>query len=75
MIKKPKILILDEATSALDPQSEADVQAAITKISNDSNLGLTIVMIAHRLQTIETADNLLYMESPTSIIGAAKGTP
>jgi hypothetical protein len=32
-------------------------------------------MIAHRLQTIETADNLLYMESPTSIIGAAKGTP
>ena len=32
LIKKPKILVLDEATSALDPKSEAEVQAAISKI-------------------------------------------
>lgn len=32
-------------------------------------------MIAHRLQTIMTADNLLYLESPTSVIAAQKGTP
>ena len=31
-------------------------------------------MIAHRLQTIQTADNLLFMESPTNIIAAQKGT-
>lgn len=31
-------------------------------------------MIAHRLQTIQTADNLLYLESPTNVIEAAKGT-
>lgn len=32
-------------------------------------------MIAHRLQTIMTADNLLYLESPTNVIAASKGTP
>lgn len=32
-------------------------------------------MIAHRLQTIKTADNLLYLESPTKVIAGAKGTP
>ena len=31
-------------------------------------------MIAHRLQTIQTAENLLYLESPTSVIAAEKGT-
>lgn len=31
-------------------------------------------MIAHRLQTIKSADNLLYLESPNNVIGAAKGT-
>lgn len=32
-------------------------------------------MIAHRLQTIMTADNLLYLEQPTSVLAASKGTP
>ena len=31
-------------------------------------------MIAHRLQTIMTADNLLYLESPTSVLSAQKGS-
>ena len=31
-------------------------------------------MIAHRLQTILTADNLLYLESPNSVVGVSKGT-
>ena len=31
-------------------------------------------MIAHRLQTIETAENLLYLESSRSVLGAQKGT-
>ena len=36
---------------------------------------MTVIMIAHRLQTIKTAQNLLYLEDPTSILSAEKGTP
>jgi len=35
---------------------------------------LTIIMIAHRLNTIQTADNLLYLENPRSVLAGAKGT-
>ena len=52
LIKRPKILILDEATSALDPKSEHEVQEAITKIQEQKGESMTIIMIAHRLQTI-----------------------
>ena len=74
MIKRPKILILDEATSALDPKSEKEVQDAIENISKGDSK-LTIIMIAHRLQTIMTAQHLLYIESKNSIIHGEKGTP
>ena len=62
LIKRPKILILDEATSALDPKSEVEVQNAIDAIAQ-SGEKLTIIMIAHRLTTIASADNLLYFKS------------
>jgi ABC-type multidrug transport system fused ATPase/permease subunit len=78
LIKNPKILILDEATSALDPKSEGEVQRAIDQIAREEqNKGgkLTIIMIAHRLQTIATAQNLLYIENPKKILAAEKGTP
>ena len=71
LIKKPNILILDEATSALDPQSEQEVQQAIDNLQQHS---MTIIMIAHRLQTIETAQNLLYIKGPKDIISAEKGS-
>jgi len=77
LIKKPKILILDEATSALDPKSEGEVQEAIDKIAKEeaqTGGNLTIIMIAHRLQTIATAQNLLFIESPKKILEAEKGT-
>ena len=74
LIKKPKILILDEATSALDPKSELEVQGAIDKIAK-SGSGLTILIIAHRLTTIASADNLLYFKSRSDLVSAAKGTP
>mmetsp|Transcript_17770 Transcript_17770/g.17003 ORF Transcript_17770/g.17003 Transcript_17770/m.17003 type:complete len:125 (-) Transcript_17770:830-1204(-) len=60
LIKKPEILILDEATSALDSKSEKEVQQAINEIEK-ANESLTIIMIAHRLQTIESASNLIYL--------------
>lgn len=74
LIKKPKILILDEATSALDPKSELEVQGAIEKIAK-SGSGLTIIIIAHRLTTIASADNLLYFKSRSELVNAARGTP
>ena len=75
LIKKPKILVLDEATSALDSKSEKEVQGAIMDIQKNAGNQLTIIMIAHRLQTIETAENLVYLENPSSVLMATKGTP
>ncbi len=78
LVKNPKLMILDEATSALDPRSEKEVQGAIDKIAYESSINggkLTIVMIAHRLQTIMSAQNLLYLESKNTMLAAAKGTP
>jgi len=49
------------------------VQDAIDDISHKDSK-LTIIMIAHRLQTIMTAQNLLYLEAKNSLIPAAKDT-
>eukprot|EP00350_Pseudokeronopsis_sp_OXSARD2_P006688 CAMPEP_0170565664 /NCGR_PEP_ID=MMETSP0211-20121228/79335_1 /TAXON_ID=311385 /ORGANISM="Pseudokeronopsis sp., Strain OXSARD2" /LENGTH=380 /DNA_ID=CAMNT_0010886607 /DNA_START=784 /DNA_END=1926 /DNA_ORIENTATION=- len=73
LVKKPKILILDEATSALDQQSEKEVQKAIETIEQ-SGEGMTIVIIAHRIQTIESAQNLIYLKDPKTQVVASKGT-
>ncbi|CDW88017.1 abc transporter family protein [Stylonychia lemnae] len=83
LVKNPKILILDEATSALDPKSEQEVQQAIFNLQNfnkdDENKEeqITIIMIAHRLQTIQTAQNLIYLskdQGEIKVIQAEKGT-
>lgn len=57
----------------MDPKSEIEVQTAIEKISN-SGSGLTILIIAHRLTTIASADNLLFFKSRSELVTAAKGT-
>lgn len=74
LIKKPSILILDEATSALDPKSEKEVQSAIDKIS-EGETKMTIITIAHRLQTVSSSKNLLYIQSRSEVLPATKGTP
>jgi len=48
----PKVLILDEATSALDNQTEEAVMKSINNISKD----ITIILIAHRLNTVKNCD-------------------
>lgn len=58
MFTKPRLLILDEATSSLDGQSEADISDAIKGLRGE----VTIVMIAHRLSTVRTADQVIYMD-------------
>ncbi|XP_043924853.1 ABC-type oligopeptide transporter ABCB9 [Protopterus annectens] len=58
LIRKPRVLILDEATSALDAQSEHAVQQELSK--NMENC--TVLIIAHRLSTVEKAHNVIVME-------------
>ena len=59
ILKNPPILILDEATSSLDTESEYLVQTAIDKLMSDR----TVLVIAHRLTTVENADLILVMEA------------
>jgi len=55
---KPQVLILDEATSALDNQTEKAVMDAI----NNLNKNITIILIAHRLNTVKKCDNIFLLE-------------
>jgi subfamily B ATP-binding cassette protein HlyB/CyaB len=57
LIVDPPILILDEATSALDADSEAIVNANITRIAN----GRTLIIISHRLSSLTHADAILVL--------------
>jgi ATP-binding cassette, subfamily C, bacteriocin exporter len=59
LYRKPEILILDEATSSLDSQSEHFVQQTIQKFKG---LGKTVIIIAHRLSTVMSADNIVVLE-------------
>lgn len=57
-LKDPGLLILDEASSRLDPATEALMERAIDRLFS----GRTGVVIAHRLKTVERADDILILE-------------
>lgn len=54
----PPVLVLDEATSALDVPTEAEVMKAVAALQNSK----TIVIVAHRLSTVEQCDRLYRLE-------------
>lgn len=56
---KPRLLILDEATSALDAGSEAEVTASLSNLGKD----VTVIVIAHRLSTVQHADEVFVIEN------------
>ena len=59
-LSKAKILILDEATSSLDHKSELHIKKSINEFIKVNNS--TIIIIAHRHTTIESADFVVYLE-------------
>ncbi|GAA1824563.1 ABC transporter ATP-binding protein [Agromyces salentinus] len=59
LIRDPEILILDEATAALDPETQADVQDAIERLTADR----TTLVVAHRLSTIRRADRIVVLDA------------
>ncbi|XP_076848345.1 ABC-type oligopeptide transporter ABCB9 isoform X2 [Brachyhypopomus gauderio] len=58
LIRKPRVLVLDEATSALDAESEHVVQQAL----NGAMENHSVLVIAHRLSTVERADRIVVLE-------------
>lgn len=58
ILKDAPILILDEATAAVDAENEVHIQAAIETLSRDK----TLIVIAHRMNTIQTADQIVVMD-------------
>ena len=67
MLKDAPIVILDEATASIDPENEHLIQEAISALTH----GKTIITIAHRLATIENADQILVIDGGTVV---QKGT-
>ena len=59
MLKNAPIIILDEATSSVDPENEDELQRAIEALTHDK----TIIMIAHRLKTVRSADQILVLNN------------
>ncbi len=58
LLQDPKLLILDEATSALDVENELRIRESIEALSGSR----TVVVIGHRLPTLETADRVIVLK-------------
>jgi ABC-type bacteriocin/lantibiotic exporter with double-glycine peptidase domain len=58
LITNPRILVMDEATSALDGETESDMNRALDKLRGNT----TVILIAHRLNTVKNSDLIIYLE-------------
>ena len=58
ILKNAPVIILDEATASLDPENEHLIQEALTELT----VGKTVIVIAHRMATIENADQILVLD-------------
>jgi subfamily B ATP-binding cassette protein MsbA len=59
LYRDPKILVLDEATSALDMESERFIQKTLAELAHR----VTIIVVAHRLATVQGADQICYLDA------------
>lgn len=62
-MRNPEILILDEPTSALDSFSEAAITDALKELFKNK----TVIVVAHRLQTVKEADTIFVLKSGSVI--------
>ena len=69
LYEKPRLIVLDEATSALDASSEALITESLKKLGKN----VTVIVIAHRLSTVQHSDNVFVMENG-SITASGKFT-
>jgi len=61
LLKDAPIILLDEATAALDPENETLIQRAISTLIQNK----TVIVIAHRLRTVENADKIIVLNKGT----------
>lgn len=57
LLKDAPVILLDEATASLDVDNETEIQNAISKLVK----GKTVLIIAHRMRTVEAADNIIVL--------------
>ncbi len=58
LLKNPRILILDDSTSSVDTETEAEIRAALERLMQ----GRTTFIIAHRIQSLMNADQIIVLE-------------
>lgn len=68
LLKDAPIILLDEATASLDAENETEIQQAISRLVKDK----TVLIIAHRMRTVENADQIVVLDHGTV---AEMGTP
>ena len=68
LYNNPEVLILDEATSALDNDTEAAIMESINRLQGKK----TLIIIAHRLQTIENCDIVYRVENGKAVVERSK---
>ena len=59
LLKDAPVILLDEATASLDVDSETEIQKAISKLIT----GKTVLIIAHRMRTVEAADKIVVLSN------------
>ena len=68
LLKDAPVVLLDEATASLDVENETQVQGALSRLLT----GKTVIVIAHRMRTVMSADKIVVLESGRV---AEQGTP
>ncbi len=68
LLKDAPIILLDEATASLDAENETEIQQGISRLVKDK----TVLIIAHRMRTVENADKIVVLSGGTV---AETGTP
>ncbi len=65
ILKNSPIIILDEATANVDPENEDKLKAAFEALTHNK----TVIMIAHRLETIKNADSIVVINNGSTVMG------